>query len=112
VDHLKNSEVFDSASHSGPYVMGRAVLDLADTTKTMAKKFHKRVAEVIATLRPLVQADGGDLELVSVNDKGVVEIRLHGACIGCPSSEMTLTMGIERNLKEQIPEVTRVVRVS
>lgn len=77
----------------------------------MTKKFYKRVAEVIDTIRPLVQADGGDLELVGVNKEGVVEVRLHGACIGCPSSEMTLTMGIERNLKEQIPEVTRVVRV-
>ncbi len=68
----------------------------------------ERVAKVIAMLRPMVQADGGDLELLEVRSDGEVRVRLHGACIGCPSAAMTLSMGIERNLKEQIPEVTRV----
>lgn len=67
-----------------------------------------RVSEVLATLRPLAQRDGGDIELVEVTDDGVVRVRLRGACVGCPSSEVTLTLGIERNLKEQVPEVTRV----
>ena len=57
----------------------------------------------------VVQADGGDIELLKVDDDGVVTVRLHGACVGCPSSAMTLSMGIERNLREQIPEITRVV---
>ncbi|MFQ5494816.1 MAG: NifU family protein [Phycisphaerae bacterium] len=60
-------------------------------------------------VRPMAQSDGGDIELVDVDDQGVVRVRLHGACVGCPSSAMTLTMGIERNLKQRVPEVTRVV---
>ncbi len=66
---------------------------------------------VLDSLRPIAQSDGGDIELVEVDEDGVVHVRLHGACVGCPSSAMTLTMGIERNLKDQIPEVTRVVCV-
>jgi Fe-S cluster biogenesis protein NfuA len=53
-----------------------------------------RVAQVIDRIRPAVQSDGGDLELVEVTDDGVVRVRLHGACVGCPSSSMTLQMGI------------------
>jgi Fe-S cluster biogenesis protein NfuA len=67
-----------------------------------------RVARVIKLIRPAVQADGGDVELVDVTDAGVVQIRLHGACVGCPSSMITLQVGIERNLKAHIPEVTKV----
>jgi len=67
-----------------------------------------RVARVIKLIRPAVQADGGDVELVDVTSDGVVQIRLHGACVGCPSSMITLQVGIERNLKTHIPEVTRV----
>ncbi|RME40150.1 MAG: NifU family protein [Planctomycetota bacterium] len=75
------------------------------------KTLRQRVAAVLDTLRPMVQSDGGDIELVDVDADGVVSVRLHGACIGCPSSDMTLTLGIERTLKEQVPEVTRVVCV-
>ena len=67
--------------------------------------------KVLATLRPMAQGDGGDIELVDVDADGVVRVRLLGACVGCPSSEMTLTLGIERNLCEKIPEVRRVVCV-
>ena len=70
-----------------------------------------RVAAVLDALRPFVQSDGGDIELVDVDAEGIVHVRLHGACIGCPSASMTLSMGIERNLKDQIPEVKRVVCV-
>ena len=73
------------------------------------RKLHERVATVLDTLRPMAQSDGGDIELVDVDENGVVHVRLLGACIGCPSSAMTLTMGIERSLKDQIPEVSRVV---
>lgn len=69
------------------------------------------VAQVIAALRPMVQSDGGDLELVDVSEDGTVSVRLKGACIGCPSSAMTLSMGIERSLRDQVPGVTRVVLV-
>lgn len=70
-----------------------------------------RVSAIIERIRPAVQSDGGDLELVDVDPEGVVKIRLHGACVGCPSSSMTLQMGIERNLREKVPEVTAVEQV-
>jgi len=73
---------------------------------------YPRVVEVLDRIRPAVQSDGGDLELVGITDAGVVQIRLHGACVGCPSSQMTLQMGIERNLLDKVPEVTRVVQVN
>ena len=77
--------------------------------RTVKKKLYEQVASVIETLRPMAQSDGGDIELVDVDEDGIVTVRLLGACVGCPSSTMTLTMGIERNLKDQIPEVTRVI---
>jgi Fe-S cluster biogenesis protein NfuA len=67
---------------------------------------------VIDRIRPAVQADGGDVELVEVTSAGLVKIRLHGACVGCPSSTMTLRMGIERNLRLHVPEVTGVEGVA
>jgi Fe-S cluster biogenesis protein NfuA len=70
-----------------------------------------KVQGVINLIRPAVQADGGDIELVDVTSSGVVQIRFHGACHGCPSSTMTLQMGIERNLRDRVPEVTSVVPV-
>lgn len=73
---------------------------------------RQRVQGVIDLIRPAVQADGGDIELVDVAADGVVQIRFHGACHGCPSSHMTLQHGIERNLREQVPEVTRVVPIT
>jgi len=73
------------------------------------KSLFARVSAVLDQLRPMARADGGDIELLDVDRHGVVSVRLHGACIGCPSSTMTLTLGIERNLKDQVPEVTRVV---
>ena len=69
------------------------------------------VAAVIRQLRPAVQSDGGDIELVEVCEDGVVKVRLHGACIGCPSAALTLKMGVERTLRENVPEVTQVVCV-
>ena len=72
---------------------------------------RERVQGVLNLIRPAVQADGGDIELVQVGDDGVVQVRFHGACHGCPSSTMTLQMGIERNLRERVPEVTRVIPV-
>ena len=70
-----------------------------------------KVQNVINLIRPAVQADGGDIELVDVSPTGVVQIRFHGACHGCPSSNMTLKDGIVRNLREKVPEVTEVVPV-
>jgi Fe-S cluster biogenesis protein NfuA len=81
------------------------------TTPPPAQPIRDRVQNVINLIRPAVQADGGDIELVDVNPAGVVQIRFHGACHGCPSSTMTLQMGIERNLREKVPEVTQVLPV-
>jgi Fe-S cluster biogenesis protein NfuA len=70
----------------------------------------ERVQEVLDRIRPALQADGGDVELVDI-DGGVVKVRLVGACAGCPMSQMTLTNGVERVLKQEIPEVERVESV-
>jgi Fe-S cluster biogenesis protein NfuA len=70
----------------------------------------EQVQEVLNIIRPSLQADGGDVELVDVKD-GVVSVRLKGACSGCPMSTMTLKKGIERLLKEKIPSVKEVVGV-
>ncbi len=67
----------------------------------------EEVQVVLDEIRPMLQADGGDVELVDVVE-GVVSVRLQGACAGCPMSQMTLKNGIERILKEKIPEVRSV----
>jgi Fe-S cluster biogenesis protein NfuA len=69
-----------------------------------------KVNTVLETIRPMLIADGGNVDLVSVED-GIVKLKLKGACGSCPMSQMTLRMGIERELKRQIPEVTQVLAV-
>ncbi len=71
----------------------------------------ERVEEAMKSIRPLLQADGGDVELVEVTDDGVVRVRLTGACGGCPMSQITLSRGIEARLKAAVPEVSRVESV-
>ena len=70
-----------------------------------------KVTELLDDVRPSLQADGGDVELVDVEDNGVVKVRLQGACHGCPHAQMTVKTVIENYLKEQIPEVTAVESV-
>ena len=70
-----------------------------------------KVQQALDSIRPFLQADGGDVELVDVNDEGVVFVRLTGACGGCPMSQITLKAGIEERVKEQVPEVTSVEAV-
>jgi len=81
------------------------------TTTDDASTLEQRVREVLDLIRPMIKADGGDIEYVDMSEDGVVRIRFLGACIGCPSSSMTLKMGIENNLKEHVPEVTAVEAV-
>ena len=69
---------------------------------------REKVEATLAQIRPALQADGGDVELVDINE-GVVKLKLKGACAGCPMSTMTLKLGIERVLKEKIPEVKQVI---
>jgi Fe-S cluster biogenesis protein NfuA len=71
-----------------------------------------RVEEALKQVRPALQRDGGDIELVSVDENGIVKVRLKGACGSCPMSTMTLKMGVEKYLKEHIPEVKEVVQVA
>ncbi len=69
------------------------------------------VKKVLETIRPMLQLEGGDVELVDVTNDGVVKVRLKGACGSCPMSIYTLKLGIEQRLKEEIPEVKEVVSV-
>jgi Fe-S cluster biogenesis protein NfuA len=69
---------------------------------------RERVEQVIGKIRPMLQRDGGDIELVDVTD-GVVKVKLTGACGSCPMSTMTLKMGVESTLKKEIPEVKEVI---
>jgi Fe-S cluster biogenesis protein NfuA len=71
----------------------------------------EKVQAVIEEIRPYLQADGGDIELVDVEADGTVKVRLRGACACCPGAQMTLRMGVERKLKEEVPEVKQVVAV-
>ncbi|MDR2461063.1 MAG: NifU family protein [Deltaproteobacteria bacterium] len=70
-----------------------------------------QVEEALGKVRPFLLADGGDIELIDVKD-GVVEVRLTGACGSCPMSQMTLRQGVERVLKEAVPDIKKVVAVN
>jgi Fe-S cluster biogenesis protein NfuA len=71
----------------------------------------EKVQKVIDQIRPNLQADGGDIELVDVGEDGVVKVKLQGACRGCPGAAMTLKAGVERMLKANVPEVKTVENV-
>ncbi len=73
--------------------------------------FEEKVRDIIEAIRPNLQSHGGDIELVGTDDDNTVRVRLQGACSGCPGARMTLKMGVEQLLKEQIPEVKEVVAV-
>ena len=71
---------------------------------------RKKVEDALATIRPALQADGGDIELVNV-EEGVVTVRLMGACSGCPMAQMTLKQGVEARVRELVPEIDRIESV-
>ncbi|HEX7416185.1 MAG TPA: NifU family protein [Smithellaceae bacterium] len=71
----------------------------------------EQVQKAIDLVRPGLQADGGDVELVDVSTDGVVKVKLTGACQGCPMSQMTLKMGIEKIIKQQVPDIKEVISV-
>lgn len=81
-------------------------------TMSETGSLDERIQEVLELIRPMIRADGGDIEYVETTDEGVVRIRFQGACVGCPSSSMTLRMGIESNLKQHVPEVQGVEAVN
>ena len=89
---------------------------MADDVKLNAagaeKTFQERVGEVIDMVRPALQGHGGDVQLIGVDEDKTVHVRLQGACRGCPGATMTMKMGIERILKERVPDVKQVVAVA
>ena len=84
---------------------------MARTNNSSESALYKEVNELVELIRPSIQADGGDVELVSVDTKGVVSIRFLGACIGCPSLDMTLQSTIETTLRSRIKAVISVEAV-
>jgi Fe-S cluster biogenesis protein NfuA len=74
--------------------------------------FEEKVKNIIEVIRPSLKSHGGDIELVGTDEDNTVKVRLQGACQGCPGAQMTLKMGIERLLKEKIPEVKEVIAVN
>jgi len=75
------------------------------------KTLKEKVETALEKIRPALQADGGNVELVEVTPEGIVKVKLTGACYGCPMSQMTLKMGIGKSLKKEVPEVKEVVEV-
>ena len=71
----------------------------------------EKVEKVLEKIRPSLQADGGDIELVDITDDGIVRVRLRGACAGCPSSMMTIQFGVERTLRQEVPEMKKLIAV-
>jgi Fe-S cluster biogenesis protein NfuA len=78
----------------------------------MSENMNEKIEQALETIRPYLRADGGDVELVSVSDEGIVEVRLTGACVGCPMSQMTLRAGVERALMREVPGIRRVEAVT
>lgn len=78
----------------------------------MSDALNQKVLSALETIRPYLKADGGDVELVQVTPDGIVEVKLTGACVGCPMSQMTLRAGVERALIREVPGIRRVEAVS
>ena len=76
----------------------------------MSETVFDKVKKIIDQIRPMLQADGGNVDLLSV-ENGTVKVKLQGACGSCPMSQMTLKMGIERQIKKEVPEINEVVAV-
>ena len=86
-------------------------MDAPQEPSTQVSPLTAKVQAALDSIRPALQMDGGDCDLVEVTADGTVSIHMRGACDGCPSSTMTLTMGIEKRLRASVPEVQRVVAV-
>ena len=84
----------------------------AEADQGQLTPIRDHVEQILNMIRPSIQQDDGDIELVDVSPDGVVHVRFLGACIGCPSSSITLQQGIERTLKQHVPEVTAVQPVA
>ena len=80
--------------------------------ETVANSIHARVENALQTIRPYLEADGGDVKLLSISDEGAVKLELLGACGSCPMSTMTLKAGVEEAIKRAVPEITSVDAVN
>ena len=117
--HTENAEGNPRASGAYYFISPKAGLHLPGKSLNLCQKFtankgvkmEEKIKTVLDKIRPSLQADGGDVEFVSYAN-GIVNVRLQGSCHGCPMSQMTLKMGIERLLKEEIPEVQSVESVN
>ena len=78
----------------------------------MNEELATKVQAALENIRPYLKADGGDVELVNVSEDGIVEVKLTGACVGCPMSQMTLRAGVERAVIREVPGIRRVEAVS
>jgi Fe-S cluster biogenesis protein NfuA len=76
----------------------------------MSESVEKRVKAALAEIKPQIQADGGDIDLVAIEDN-IVKVRLRGSCVGCPMSALTLKAGVERVIKQRVPEIKSVESV-
>ena len=106
---LPPEEPEDGPSLADLFAPKRPAQPEAPRTAAEADKFA-RVARIIEELRPFINADGGDIKLVGLKD-GVVQVKLSGACVGCSSSLVTLQLGVERKIKEEVPDVKYVEAV-
>lgn len=108
----KRSKNADAGARAAPRDDQQSGAAAAEATPPTSGSAHieAQIRDVIDSFRPFIQGDGGDIDYLGF-DKGVVKVRLKGACVGCPSSFMTLQMGIERHLIERIPQVHRVENV-
>lgn len=109
------SETTTSESPSESPEVGDTSLPERDDSASMATATavidRDAIEETVELIRPALQMDGGDVALLGVSDEGDVELQLHGACVGCPASLMTLKAGIERIMKDRHPEVREVIAV-
>jgi len=85
---------------------------MAEQAETAQTAMKEKVEAALVQVRPMLQRDGGDVELVEITDDGIAKVRLQGACQGCPMAQVTLQMGIERVLKEMVPDIKSVQAVA
>jgi Fe-S cluster biogenesis protein NfuA len=110
-DNFKQLKCYKISKHLLELQPGRVVVEqdiIEFKHGGMTLMLKEKVESALNKVRPSLQADGGDVQLIDVDDQGVVKVKLTGACGGCPMSQMTLKMGIEKILKQNVPEVTRV----
>ena len=110
-DNFKQLKCYENSKHLlelVPWIVIQILNILEHEQGGMTLMLKEKVESALNKVRPSLQADGGDVQLIDVDEQGVVKVRLTGACGGCPMSQMTLKMGIEKILKQNVPEVTRV----